>query len=411
MGHYKGKIFAWDVVNEAIDTFEEDNYRKTVWYEALGPEYIEQAFRFARNADPDAQLFLNDYSTYDRLKGDAIYALAKDLKEKGVPIDGIGMQLHIGIQYPALSELERTFQKFRKLGLKIHITELDMTLSRHEGESFDAVPRDLLVRQGYRYKEIFDLFKANSDIIENVTFWGFNDGHTWLTSYPFEKKDWPLLFDDRFKAKYAYWGLVDSQMLPEDIDPFADLPAARIGTAEKGSPVIDGYAEDLWSESQVLNIETFAYGEKGATGSARLLWDKDRLYIFAEILDSLLSGLSPNVYEQDSLEVFLDENNGKTMAFEEDDQQFRINYKNKKSYGGYATAIESKTVLTDRGYNVEAAITFLQEKGEAGKTFGFDLQINDDLGGGTRDAISKWNDSTNESWRNTMGWGIIKLND
>jgi len=234
VGRYKGQIYAWDVVNEAIDISQKDNLRHTDWYNLIGPDYIAKAFGYAHEADPRALLFLNDYDTYDEQKGEALYELAKKLKHSSVPIHGLGMQFHISLTHPRMDAIEQTILKMRTLGLQLHITELDMSLYSHEYEILDSAPHDYLVRQAYRYKELFDLFKIHSDVINSVTFWGYHDGHSWLNTT--EKPNWPLLFDREYKPKYAYWALVDPTQLPEDIPIFRP----------QEKPFIDGEINEHW---------------------------------------------------------------------------------------------------------------------------------------------------------------------
>ncbi len=401
VGRYKGKIYAWDVLNEVVDGAD---LRKSEWLNIAGEEYIEKAFIYAREADPNAKLFINDYETTDKIKEDAFYKLVKKLKDKKIPVDGVGLQYHITLEYPSLQAISDSLKKFSDLGLEIHITELDMSLNADPNFKEQNAPEKLLIRQAHRYKEIFDIFKSFKNIT-NVTFWGFNDGHTWLTYLPVKKADWPLLFDKNFKPKYAYWGLVDPSKLPKDVK-LNEGKSKLTGIAKKGTPKIDGVEDDIWNNAAEMNINVYVQG-KGSTGVGKALWDENNIYVFIKVKDNKLSKKSSNSYEQDSVEVFIDENNNKSTNYLDDDAQYRLNYENEFSSRGNAAKIKSKAVVIKDGYNVEVKIPLQFIKGSTGTKIGFDLQINDDSGSGQRDSISKWNDPTNESYRNTSGFGTL----
>ncbi len=398
---YKGKIYAWDVVNEVVDGA---GLRRSEWLDIIGEEYIEKAFIYARKADPKAKLFINEYETTDKIKEEALYNLVKKLKDKKIPVDGIGMQYHITLEYPSIQAISDSIKKFSQLGLEIHITELDMSLNADPNFKEENAPENLLIRQAHRYKEIFNIFKQYKNIT-NVTFWGFNDAHTWLTYIPVKKNDWPLVFDKNYKAKYAYWGLVDPSKLPQDVD-LNKIKGNLIGSAIKGTPVIDGVEDDIWKKASEMNINVFVQGN-GSAGAGKALWDDNNLYVFIKVKDNNLSKKSGNAYEQDSIEIFVDEKNNKSVDYLDDDAQYRLNYENELSTKGSAAKIKSIAVVTKDGYNIEVMIPLQTIKGVEGTKIGFDLQINDDSGSGSRSSISKWNDPTNESYRNTSGFGTL----
>lgn len=214
-GRYKNDITDWDVVNEVIDPSQSDGMRRSKWYEITGTDYIETAFRVTREVvGENAKLFINDYNTHDPKKRDFLYQLVCKLKSKGVPIDGVGHQTHIRIDYPAIRQIEESIVKFAGLGLDNQITELDMSVYTNDWDRFETIPSELLIQQAHRYKELFDMFKRHAGNISNVTIWGTDDGNTWLTTFPITRLDKPLLFDDKLKAKYAYWALVDPSRVP-----------------------------------------------------------------------------------------------------------------------------------------------------------------------------------------------------
>jgi len=125
-GRYKGRIYAWDVVNEAVEDKRDYFYRKTRWFEIIGEDYIDRAFEYAHEADPDAALFYNDYSAVYPGKRDKIYSLVKGMKERGVPIHGIGIQGHWSIYGPSAEDIKTALDLYASLGLQIQITELDL---------------------------------------------------------------------------------------------------------------------------------------------------------------------------------------------------------------------------------------------------------------------------------------------
>ncbi len=403
VGRDKGKVSAWDGVNEAADR---RGLRRSPWFEICGEDYIDAAFRFARAADPDAKLFLNEIEVFDKEKGEQLYQLVKRLLARKVPLDGIGLQFHISLFNPTLETIAATLNKFDSLGLEIHITELDMSLNGDPNLKADNAPEDFLIRQAHRYREIFDLFRAHRRIT-NVTFWGFNDGHTWLTYAPVKKPDWPLLFDRNLKAKLSYWALVDPTRLPKDVVVDQNRNAGT-AVAVRGTPVIDGVEDKVWQKARELPIAIFVQGE-GATGTGKALWDKDNLYVLVKVKDPVLSKKNPNSYEQDSVEIFVDEKNNKSSEYLEDDAQYRINFTNNFSSRGNPATITSAAKVGGDGYLIEVKIPFRFVKGAAGVKLGFDLQINDDPGSGRRESYSKWNDPTNESFRNTSGFGTLVL--
>lgn len=211
-GKYSGKINGWDVVNEA---FEDDgSYRETEWYKIIGEDYIEQAFQFARNADSSAQLYYNDYNLWKPEKREAVIALVEDLQSKGIKIDGIGMQAHLGFEDPPVEQVEASIQAFSELNTDVMITELDINVTRtliekdieFEGELPDSLQQQL----ASRYADLFNLFDKHRDKISRVTFWGVNDGQSWLNYRDDDnRKNYPLLFDRENEPKPAFYSVIE----------------------------------------------------------------------------------------------------------------------------------------------------------------------------------------------------------
>ncbi|MGF6297140.1 endo-1,4-beta-xylanase [Paraburkholderia sp. WC7.3d] len=223
--HFRGKVYAWDVVNEVISDDPHQLYREdSPWYRALGKDYIAIAFRAARAADPGVKLYINEYNTDDPRKRAKLFAVIRDLRVQGVPIDGVGHQMHISVNWPPLSNIKQAFDDVAALGLENQITELDVSLYTDPGECWSnphaclpdlghPVPNDIMRAQAERYRAVFALFEQESSI-KAVTFWGYSDKHTWLTSTPVPRNNLPLPFDANLKPKAALWTIVDSAYQP-----------------------------------------------------------------------------------------------------------------------------------------------------------------------------------------------------
>lgn len=217
MQHYKGKIYAWDVVNEAVPDTGTGIYRKSKFYEIIGEDYIEKAFQYAHEADPTVQLFYNDYNTENPAKREKIYRMLKKLTDKKVPINGVGLQGHWSIYEPTAAELDESINKFAGLGLKVQITELDLSVYPKEHERRDRKPTDkseftpaMDDKQAAQYKMLFEVFRKHRHQLTGVTFWNLSDRHSWLDDFPIAgRKDYPLLFDQNGQPKKAFAGVVN----------------------------------------------------------------------------------------------------------------------------------------------------------------------------------------------------------
>ena len=201
VGHFKGQLAAWDVVNEAY-TDGSTTLRSSFWAEHIGREYIEQAFRTARAADPDVLLFYNDYNIEATgSKADSVYSLLSDFKARGVPVDGVGMQMHLIVgALPSLSSMQQNFQRFAALGLKIHVTELDIRMPTPATSSN-------LQTQAQNYRDVFTLC-LEIQACEMVVMWGFTDRASWVPG-TFPGQGDALLFDASFQPKPAYTAVND----------------------------------------------------------------------------------------------------------------------------------------------------------------------------------------------------------
>ncbi len=567
VSRYKNKVWSWDVVNEVVDpSGPEGIYRDNAWFKVCGKDYIDTAFRAARAAGgPDARLYINDYETHVPAKRDALYKLVKELLARGVPIDGVGHQNHISVGSPSVALIGDSLRLFGSLGLDNQITEMDVSVYEDNSTAHTKVPEELIARQGWRYKALFDEFMRCKDIISCVVVWGLADNYTWLHNRPIPRRDAPLFFDEAYQAKPAYWAVVDPSKLAvliqelssakgtpavdgeqetawkgapwtpvrggtgpdasfktlwsenrlyvladvkdasrdsaDAVDVFVDLgnrsaavnrndvvrvsftrgggapsgtaarikeydggwileasidlpagvaagkkigfdlraqdaktkgsvswndagqnqnndaskygtlalrEAARLAEAVPGKPAIDGNIESLWDAAKAITTDIAAQGSLGATAKVRTLWDRDFLYVLCEVTDPVLDKGSVNAYEQDSMEIFIDENNAKSDAYQADDGQFRVSFENAQSFGsnGADKRFSSAARRTDKGYVVEAAIPLRTLKGAEGLVIGFDAQVND-AEGGKRKNIAKWNDPTNDSYRNTSRFGCL----
>lgn len=226
VGRYKGRVKGWDVVNEAI--LDNGKYRKTPFYEILGEEFIPLAFQYAHEADPEAELYLNDFSMSARGKRDKYVEIIKDLKARGLRIDGIGMQGHMGMDYPNFKRFEQSIEAFASTGVNVMITEWDLSAlpTVHEGADIaqvfamkdkynpyvNGLPDDVAARWDKRVTEFFNLLRRHSDVISRVTVWGTHDGMTWRNNFPMPgRTDYPLPFGRDYKLKGAFEKMLNSK--------------------------------------------------------------------------------------------------------------------------------------------------------------------------------------------------------
>ena len=209
MNRYKDVIYAWDVVNEAMSDGGTNPYRESKLYQLCGDEFIAKAFQFAREADPKAVLFYNDYNECDRRKSRNIYNMVLKMRSNGVPIDGIGMQGHYNIFKPTVEELDAALALYSPLVEHIHITELDVRVNREMGGQLQfsqegaALSDSVQALHTQQYERLFKTFQKYRDKIDCVTFWNLHDGCSWLG-----ERNHPLLFDIALQPKPAYHRLV-----------------------------------------------------------------------------------------------------------------------------------------------------------------------------------------------------------
>ncbi len=214
---YKGIIYAWDVVNEVISDSPSEFYRNSQWYQICGEDFIAKAFEYAHAADPDALLFYNDYNEINQGKREKIIKMLTELKAKGVPVHGIGLQGHWATNEPSREQLEKTLEDFSKLNMPLQITELDISVYPKEhnardrkAEDYDTVfTAEKEQKQMEVYKMCFELFRKYKKNISAVTFWNISDRRSWLDNFPVRgRKDYPLLFDKDLKPKKVFGEVV-----------------------------------------------------------------------------------------------------------------------------------------------------------------------------------------------------------
>lgn len=224
VGRYKGKFWAWDVVNEAID--EDKGWRQSNWLKVIGEDFMDQAFHFAHDVDPKAELLYNDYNMQNPGKRAFLVNWIEGAKKRGVPITGVGMQGHVGLDFPNLKEFEDSIIAYAKTGMRVHITELDVDVlpvawefmgaeistNFEYSEQLNPWPNGLSQqiedKLTARYVEVFKLFLKHRDKIDRVTFWGTSDIESWKNDFPVRgRTNYPLLFDRSYQPKPAYFAV------------------------------------------------------------------------------------------------------------------------------------------------------------------------------------------------------------
>ncbi|EDY82726.1 Glycosyl hydrolase family 10 [Verrucomicrobiia bacterium DG1235] len=220
VGRYKGKVAGWDVVNEAMNT-KGPGYRESVWYQALGKDYISKAFRYAHEADPEAVLFYNDFNIErDLEKLDTALGMIADLKSQGVPISGLGFQMHIRMDIPD-ETIAEALRKGAAMGLQIHLSEVDIIFNRHDdsrggGEQvYTELTNEMREKQAEKYRKLALMYRSivPEEQQFGITFWGFNDRGSWIRPF-FNIMDWPCLFDEELEPKPAYHGFAEGLQAP-----------------------------------------------------------------------------------------------------------------------------------------------------------------------------------------------------
>jgi endo-1,4-beta-xylanase len=206
VSRYKGRIPAWDVVNEAFD--DDGNLKENIWKQKIGPNYVSLAFQYARAADPGALLFYNDYNMESRSKKlNAITSMLRDFKAANVPIDGIGLQMHVSHNYPTDRQIIGAINAAAQTGLLVHISEMDVTVNSNNNVS---KPHFNLMKE--QKKRVETIVKAFNGVAAGqrygITVWAVSDADSWLRAQK-NGLDWPVLLDDNYEIKPAFCGFIN----------------------------------------------------------------------------------------------------------------------------------------------------------------------------------------------------------
>lgn len=414
--HYGNKVISWDVVNEAMNdnpSNPEDwkaALRSAPWKAAIGDDYVEQAFRMAREVldqhpDWDIKLYYNDYNEDNQNKATAIASMVQELNKKYAAepdhkgkllIDGIGMQAHYNLNTKP-ENVKTTLEKYISLGVEVSVTEFDVMA----GSDSKLSDKDAK-KQGYLVAQLMKIFADHAEHIARVTFWGLNDSSSWRA------ENSPLLFDKDLQAKESYYGAADPDKTITGYTP--DTEQAKEATASYGTPQVDGTIDSVWSQAAELPINRYQTAWQGASGTAKVLWDNQNLYVLFQVKDAQLDKTSANAYEQDSVEIFLDQNNEKTSSYQADDGQYRVNYANETSFNpdSISKGFQSATKVNGTNYTVEVKIPLKDITPASNTKLGFDVQIND-AKSGARQSVAAWNDTTGQGYQDTSVYGVLTL--
>ena len=220
---YDGKMFSWDVVNEALN--EDGTMRKSIFLDKLGDDFVTEAFRIAQKAAPNTELYYNDYNIEQPKKRAGTIAIIKKIQAAGVRIDGVGIQGHWHVNKVPLKDIEESILEFSALGLKVMFTELDIEVLQRNFQGAEVsqrvasnpalnpyvngLPDSVQVQLANDYESLFKLFLKHKDKVTRVTFWGVADGNSWLNGWPVRgRTNYPLLFDRQYKPKPAYYKVI-----------------------------------------------------------------------------------------------------------------------------------------------------------------------------------------------------------
>lgn len=454
---YKGRIPIWDVVNEAIDG---GNYRRTPWLRMIGPEYIELAFQFAHEADPDAILFYNDYGAEGmNTKSQAIYTMVSDMVMRGVPIHGVGLQSHITVGdtlgWLAPGNLTQNIQRIADLGLEVHITEMDV---KYQGEATD----EILQQQAGDYHRFMQVC-LEIDACTAFIVWGVSDGYTWLRDPQFydNPEVEPLLFDSDYEPKPAYFALADLLARNAGLDPIlsdeeldamlavpeierieVDIPEPAKSDPEQLAPdevagavyyaaypvgiSLDGDLSD-WANVPKVTIDSgpLLPEDHDTQMTFAVVADDQFIYLMADVVDSqVVYGVhepASEWYLEDSVEFYINATGDLELrSYQRGVVQIAIPAANVQGVtppiiaGGNSADIEVElfATQTDDGYRIEAAVPLLTSAWEIipehlGE-LGFQAHLNG-TSADDRDTKLIWSvyDTVDQSWTNPNLFGKL----
>ncbi len=458
MGRYKGRIAIWDVVNEAIND-SGSGLRDTPWKRLIGDDYIEMAFRFAHEADPDALLFYNDFNAEDmNAKSNRVYAMVKDLVDHGVPINGVGFQSHFTVGKMNTDAIAQNMKRLGELGLQVQITEMD---DRYPVNSTDAI----LQPQAGDYRRLLETCLANKNCTAFVT-WGISDLYSWLRDSGlgfYENPNVkPLLFDDDYQPKPAYYAVLDilarhageKPILSDaEIEAMNAAPAAALvqvqlppphktdlkqlapdpvpGTAYYAPfPVaiqLDGKADD-WANVPRVTVDkgSMLPPNNTTTMTFAVAADVKNIYFLADVKDSkLVYGKHDPLtegYKEDSVEFYINATGNLTLtSYKPGVVQIgilaaNITHPSVPIISGANSAglpVQAVVVKTDDGYRVEASVPLVTDVWSITPIqlakLGFQVHLNGASKDDDRDTKLIWSvyDTQDESYTNPSVFGQL----
>jgi endo-1,4-beta-xylanase len=315
-------------------------------------------------------------------------------------IDAVGMQGHYRVSMNP-ENAAASLRSFISLGVEVSITELDV----QAGSGYKLTETQAL-QQGLMYARLFAFFREYAANLGRVTIWGLDDGSSWRAQTN------PTLFDKERLPKPAFFGALNpSAFIAENENLLSIVKKQPLqADARYGSPAMD--ADDpLWASAGDIPINQNVMAWQGAWGIARALWDDHYLYVRVTVNDTELNKDHPAPYEQDSVEIFIDEGNHKASYMQSDDGQYRVNFANEQSFSPptIAQGFESAAVVSDRSYTVTVKIPFRTITPKENLLIGFELQVNGASSRGGRQSISTWNDNSGEAWQDPSLYGLLRL--
>ncbi|MCK9857505.1 endo-1,4-beta-xylanase [Paenibacillus sp. ATY16] len=439
--HFDGKfnastqnIISWDVVNEAMGGSVRDSslsptdwhsyLKSTPWLKATDANYVEQAFKYARAAEPDYNvlLYYNDYSMDDQNKAAAVRDMVKDINSRWAAdhpgkqlIQGVGMQEHNGLGTNP-NNTRKSIQMFKDIGVKVSISELDISAGTDGTQTADQK-----TAQAAQYARLMQVYTdpAFKDTVQRITLWGLTDTNSWLASGS------PLLFDGNLYPKEAFNAVIDPAGYLANYHAPTKPAGGKTTTAAKGTPTIDGNMDGIWNTATPIDINVTQAGNTKAdthmpVATARVLWDNANLYVIAQVTKDPTEPLdkgNANPWEQDSVEVVVDLTNGSSAMYSNASGHYRVRYDGFASVDaamtdnqGIATKMTSATTYdeTTNSYTVEMKIPFIQITPEIGTQIGFDVQVNDAKAGARIGAFA-WNDATGTAYQDLFKIGTLQF--
>jgi endo-1,4-beta-xylanase len=295
--------------------------------------------------------------------------------------------------------VRQSMEKFLSLGLELSITELDI----QAGSDSKQTNRQL-IEQGLVYARLFTMFRDYGANIGRVTFWGLDDGASWRSGAS------PCLFDRDLRAKPAFYAVQNPETFIAE-NRLLLVREAKQGEALYGTPLIGAVLDPLWDTAPALAVDQNLMAWQGASGTVKALWDEKNLYVLVQVRNAELNKASPQAHEQDSVEVFIDEDNQKTPFFRHDDGQYRVNFANERSFNppSAARGFDSAAAVQEKSYTVQMKIPFKTMVPAGDTLIGFDVQINGASAQGIRQSVAVWNDTTGNSFQDTSGYGVLRL--